>query len=92
MDFKSPSTKKKELDQKIESIGKEDSQVKDLPVAHKKAKVIPRPSDTEIDSFFDKLSKTNTSLQFYLSYQCIDGTVSPSSTNTGFFTSVNRTN
>ena len=57
MDFKSPSTKKKELDQKIESIGKEDSLVKDLPVAHKKAKVIPRPSDTEIDSFFDKLSK-----------------------------------
>ena len=31
MDFKSPSTKKKELDQKIESIGKEESQVKDLP-------------------------------------------------------------
>ena len=38
MDFKSPSTKKRELDQKIKSIGKEDSQVKDSSVAHKKAK------------------------------------------------------
>ena len=57
MDFKLPSTKKREINQKIESTGKEDSHEKDLPVAHKKAKVIPRPSDTEVDSFYDKLSK-----------------------------------
>ena len=62
MDFTSPSTKKRKLDKNIESLDSGDNGADKAIVilsSQKKKMHIPKPTDTEIEQFFEQISKNN---------------------------------
>ena len=62
MDFSSPSTKKRKLDKNIESLDSGDNGADKAIVilsSQKKKMHIPKPTDTEIEQFFEEISKNN---------------------------------